>query len=73
MIYLLLIIINLLCGWIYLLKNEEVQEYNTETNISLQDMKTIGIIICLLFGLVLIFRQFLYYGVRYFYYKCKED
>lgn len=63
--YILLIIINTLCGWVFLLKHEEGISYSTKSKNSMRDMNWVGIMICLIFGGVLLGRQFIVYGLSY--------
>jgi hypothetical protein len=48
-----------------MLKNEEVIIYGRKSNKSIRDMNGIGVVMCLIFGGVLIGRQLLVYGLSY--------
>ena len=63
--YILLIIINLLLGWVFMLKNEEHIIYTKRSKDSIRDMNWIGVIICLVFGSVLVGRMLLVHGLSY--------
>jgi len=71
-IYILLIIINLLSGWVYLLKHEETIEYTTHTKYSIRDTHWGGVVIALIFGFILLLSELMKFGTRYFYLKSKE-
>jgi len=71
--YILLIIINLLCGWVFMLKNEEHIIYTKKSKVSIRDMNWGGVMLCLIFGGVLIGRMFLVYGLSYMSDKIGEE
>lgn len=63
--YILLLVINLLCGWVFMLKNEEPIIYSKKSKESIRDMNWIGVMFCLIFGCILIGRQLVVYGLSY--------
>lgn len=71
-IYCLLFLINLLCGWVFLLKNEETIDYSTKSDKSIRDAEAIGVFIALLFGFILLFGNLIKFGGQFFYKKCKD-